>query len=216
MGAIMNSKIKNGKIVDGTGNPWYKADIGIEDGKIASIGSLDEAKYSKSFNAEGLIVCPGFIDLHTHSDWVLPYNPTADSHVQQGITLDVIGNCGMSAAPMIEMTRRRLDKAMEYYKVEYDWTNMAEYLESLEKKRVSINVASLVGQGSVREAVLGMEDRSPKNEEMEKMKEIVREAMEAGAFGMSTGLFYTPGGYASTYEIIQLAKVVAEYGGIYT
>jgi N-acyl-D-amino-acid deacylase len=211
----MSILIKNGKIIDGTGNPWYKADIGLKDGKIVDIGKLEEKKFMKSYNAEDLIVCPGFIDIHTHSDMVLTYCPTADSHVMQGITLDVVGNCGTIAALLSEKIRKRMAEPMNFYKQQFDWTNTSEYLASLEKKGVSINVAALIGQGSVREAIMGLEKRPPTEKELVKMKELVRKGMEAGAFGLSTGLFYTPSGYASTYEIIQLARVVAEYGGIY-
>jgi len=142
-------------------------------------------------------------------------NPTADSHVHQGITTDVIGNCGVSVAPVSDFYRERAEKLLHAYNVEWDWENLAEYLEILEGRGISINVAPLIGQSAVRAAVMGTERRSPTPSELNGMRGLVAEGMRQGAFGMSTGLFYAPGGYASTREITELAKVVATQGGMY-
>lgn len=208
--------IKNGRIVDGGGNPWFKADIGILDGKIEKICRFRDYDAKKIIDAENSIVCPGFIDIHTHSDLTLLVNPNAESHVHQGITTDIIGNCGISVAPASDFYKTRAERLLKVYNMEWNWKNLAEFFEILEKHGISINVASLVGQSAVRAAVMGTEKRPPTSSELDRMKELVAEGMKQGAFGISTGLFYVPGGYALTQEIIELAKVAAEYGGIYT
>ena len=208
--------IKNGRIVDGCGNPWFNANIGISYGKIGKIYKLKKYDAEKIIDAENLLVCPGFIDIHTHSDLELLVNPTADSHVHQGITTDIIGNCGISVAPVSDFYKERAEKLLKAYNMKWNWNNLAEFLEILEKRGISINVASLIGQTAVRAAVIGTEKRPPTQSELDRMKEIVAEGMKQGAFGISTGLFYAPGGYAATQEIIELAKVVAKYDGIYT
>lgn len=206
--------IKNGRVVDGCGNPWFKADVGISKGKIERICRL-RSDAERVVDAENSIVCPGFIDVHTHSELELLVNPTADSHVHQGITTDIIGNCGVSVAPPSDFYKERAEKLLHAYNMVWSWKSLAEFLEILEKRGISINVASLVGQSAVRAAVMGAEKRPPTSRELDRMKELVAEGMEQGAFGMSTGLFYVPGGYASTQEVIELAKVAAKYGGIY-
>jgi N-acyl-D-amino-acid deacylase len=213
--------IKNGKIIDGTGNPWFKADLGIKNGKIAKIGCLSSSRAEKTLDADGLIVCPGFIDMHSHSDFSVIFNPKAESTIRQGVTTLVVGNCGMSLAPV---NPAREDLLMRYIspflppgeKLEIKWSTFSEYLKHQEKFGVSSNIANLVGHGTVRIAVMGFEERTPTKEELGEMKMLVAEAMEAGAFGMSTGLIYPPGIYSKTEELIELAGVVAKYGGIYT
>ncbi len=212
--------IKNGRIVDGTGNPWFRADIGIRKGKIAEIGRLTSSEAKKIIDAEGLVVCPGFIDMHNHSDRSLLVNPNLESAVRQGITTLVIGNCGFSLAPvdptkkefMVKYFSRFLPVGVE---LRIDWSTFGEYLTRLEENKAASNIATLVGHGTVRASVIGFEDRDPTPEELEKMKMLVAEAMDAGAFGLSTGLIYPPGMYSKTYELIELCKVVARYGGIY-
>lgn len=209
--------IKNGLIIDGAGNPWFKADMGILNGKIAEIGKKIDAKAERVLDVKGLVVSPGFIDIHTHSDLTLLINPHADSKIRQGVTTEVIGNCGLSAAPLKEKTLHLLkgEWGSEAKKVEWNWTTFDDYLKQLERG-VSVNVASLVGHGTIRMAVMGMNNREPTKEELRNMKGLVAESMEAGAFGLSSGLVYLPGCFAKTQELIELCKVVAEYGGIYT
>ena len=207
--------IKNGRVVDGAGNPWFRADVGIEDGKIAEINSLIEGDGDKVIDASGLVVSPGFIDIHTHSEITLLINPTGDSHIMQGVTTNLAGNCGGSAAPVSPYMRVRYEEALRRNNLELDWTTMGEFLERVEKRSISLNMGTLVGNATVRMAVMGMEKREPTPKELNEMKRLVAEAMEDGAFGLSTGLFYAPSGYAGTDEVVELAKVASKYGGIY-
>lgn len=206
----------NGKIVDGTGNPWYKADVGVKNGKIASIGSLKDANAEQVIDIDGLVLSPGFIDIHTHSDMAAFVAPEADSHIYQGVTTDVIGNCGSSGAPMSEFLKERHKVIAEEYDIKIDWETFGEYLNRLDSEKISVNLVPQLGQATTRMAVMGMENREPTPQELEKMKEHVAEAMEAGAFALSTGLWYAPSGFAKTDEIIELAKVASSYGGIYS
>lgn len=214
---VYNLIIKNGRVYEGTGNPWFKADIAVNAGKIVKIGRLNyEAE--KTVDASGLIVCPGFIDIHTHSEVTLLVNGRAESAVRQGITLQVTGNCGGSCAPIIGENKdliieSRLRGFKDYVTV--DWLSFGEYLERLQKSGVSINVASLFGHGTVRMCVMADEDREPTSEELESMKKLIAECMDDGAFGMSVGLKFIPGCFATTDELVELSKIVEEYGGIY-
>ncbi|RLE50937.1 MAG: D-aminoacylase [Candidatus Methanomethylicota archaeon] len=208
--------IRDGVIVDGTGNPWFKADVGIRDGKIIAVGKLKSCSADEVIYAGELIVCPGFIDVHSHSDFTLLVNPKAESKIRQGVTTEVIGNCGFSAAPITsEHARNWVSKRLSRYGLKPTWSTFSEYLEALDKVGLSINVASLVGHSTIRMCVMDFEAREPSRDELSEMKSLVAEAMEAGAFGMSTGLVYPPGRYAKTNEIIELCKVVAKYGGVY-
>jgi len=208
--------IKNGHVVDGTGNPWYRADIGIKDGKIAKIGSLADADAERVIDASGLVVAPGFIDVHNHSDLVLLVSPKMDSMARQGVTTVVIGNCGLSPAVTSEaksilwIRLREADLALNHR-----WSSYKEYLSILEKQRFSVNVVHFVGFGTIRIAIKGFKETPPTEEEMRKMKRLVAEGMENGAFGLSTGLSYEPQSYSETKELVELCKVVSKYGGIY-
>ena len=190
--------IRNGSIVDGAGNPWFKADIGIRDGKILKVGNLASSTGKKIIDARGLVVSPGFIDIHNHSDSALLINPKAESMIRQGVTTMLIGNCGKSASPSEK------------------WQTLNKYFAQLDKQGVATNVAALVGHGDIRTMVLGEASRLPTSKELKEMKALVAQAMEDGAIGMSTGLDYAPGMFSDTNEIIELCKVVAKYGGIYT
>ncbi len=210
--------ILNGRVVDGTGNPWFRADIGIKAGRIVKIGSLASASANKIIDARNLIVSPGFIDIHSHSDFALIKDPKAESKIMQGVTTEVIGNCGLSTAPIRENTRGLLEKYLEpiRFKVKLNWFTIGEYLNQLEKQGIGLNVATLVGHGTIRIAVMGFDNRLPTKEELDDMKLLVSQSMEDGAFGMSSGLIYPPGCYSNTRELIELCKVVGKYGGIYT
>lgn len=209
--------IRNGFVIDGAGNPWFRADVAISEGRIVKVGEIGIPKADRVIDAKGLIVSPGFIDIHSHSDLSLLINPLAESKIRQGVTTEVPGNCGGSPAPTKKETLELLkqDWGLEAKEVDWNWSTFAEYLDQMEKKGVALNVASLVGHGTVRIAVLGVENRSPTTEELEEMKALVAQSMEAGAFGMSTGLVYLPGCYADTSELIELCKVVAKYRGLY-
>ena len=208
--------IKNGVIVDGMGRPSYIGDLYIEGGKIATVGKTKEKDADIEINASNLVVSPGFIDMHGHSDYTLLVNSFADSKVRQGVTTEVIGNCGQSAAPILGEAKEEAERIAERYELRVDWTYMGEYLERLEKKGISINVAALVGFGTVRLSVMGYEAREPREEEMNEMKSLIARSLDEGAVGMSTGLRYVPQSYAKTEEVIEISKVVAEKGGIYT
>ena len=211
--------ILGGHIVDGAGNPWYSADLGVSGKSIAKIGRIDEKDCRRTIDAKGLYVCPGFVDIHTHSDITALVFPGCDSTLRQGVTTHLIGNCGTSAVPMREPYVDVWKNYWGEWAGKFDeggWRTFAEYLQALEKQGVGHNIAALVGHGAVRTAVLGPQRRAPNRDELRLMKELVREAMEAGAYGLSTGLVYPPGSFAKTSEIIELCKVVAEYGGMYT
>lgn len=189
--------IRHALIYDGSLNPPFTADIAIKGDTIARIGRNLAVKAKKTIEAKGLVATPGFIDLHSHVDegMYFPENRACLNYLYQGVTSVVVGQCGSSAWPLFEKASDVIDM----------WT----------KEGIGPNVALLVGHGTVRRLVLGMENRPPTPEELEKMKALVKEAMEQGAWGMSTGLIYTPGSFAKTEEIIELAKVVAAYGGLY-
>lgn len=189
--------IKNGKVLDGSLKPEAVADVATKDGQIVKIARSITGKANRVINAKGLYVTPGFIDLHTHVDdgMYFPENRSCLNYLKQGVTTVIVGQCGSSAWPIFE-------KAEDLVNV---WS----------EEGIGPNAALLVGHGTVREIVMGMENREPTPEELEKMKDLVREAMEQGAYGLSTGLIYLPGIFAKTDEIIELAKVIAPYGGIY-
>jgi len=215
---LYDALIRHGKIFDGTGNPWFSSDVAIEKDRVAALGNLVSASADTTIDAKNMVVCPGFIDMHSHSDYVLLINPLAESKVRQGVTTEVIGNCGLSAAPLndplkedIQMTMPMLEEA----DLELTWSTMGQYMRLLQSKGVALNVAPLVGNSNIRVFELGFENRDPNKNELEEMKELLIQAMEDGAFGISTGLIYPPSCYANTDEIVELAKVVAHYGGIY-
>ena len=183
--------IKNGRVVDGSGNPWQITDIAIRDGVIQKMATIDASEARQWIDARGQIVCPGFIDVHTHIEGSVPRRPKAENFIYDGVTTLVTGNCGSST------------------------TDLGQFFKGLQQKGISANVASLIGHNSVRREVMGNEDRAPTDEELAKMKELVRKAMKNGAVGLSTGLIYLPGAFAETKEIIALAKVAKEEGGIY-
>jgi len=206
-------------IVDGTGNPWFKADIAVRKGRIAAIGNLASNPADTVIDAKDMVVCPGFVDVHSHSDFSLLVNPLAESKIRQGVTTEVVGNCGVSAAPLNDLLKEDIRKTtpmLEEAKLELTWTTMSQCMSLMEEKGVALNVALLVGNSNIRVSVLGFENRRPTENELKKMKKVLARAIKAGAFGMSTGLIYPPSCYADTDEIVELAKVVSRFGGIYT
>jgi len=210
--------IKKGRVIDGAGNPWFLADLGIKDGKILKIGDLQFQDAERIIDAEKYIVSPGFIDMHSHSDFSPLINPYMESKVRQGVTTEVIGNCGFSAAPLNDFLKEEIMKTSPMLKeaeVNLNWFTMDEYMKKVEQNKISLNIAPLVGHRNIRSLVLGYEKRKPTTIELDKMKRILAQTMREGAFGMSTGLIYPPSCYADTGEIIELCKVVAKFGGIY-
>jgi N-acyl-D-amino-acid deacylase len=209
--------LRNGYVIDGSGNPWFRADVGIENGRTDRIGNLKGTRANKEIDVSGLVVSPGFIDIHSHSDFSLVAFPKAESKIMQGVTTEVIGNCGISAAPLRGVAREWAERyELRRFSVRLDWSTFAEYLGRLERQGVAVNVVPLVGHGTVRLSVMGYESREPTEGEMEEMKSLVRSSMEEGAFGMSSGLVYAPGSYSTTEELVELCRIVSEYDGIYT
>lgn len=207
--------IQNGWIVDGTGNPWYKAALAIQGQWIVSIGNCSPAQAERTIDATGLIVAPGFIDLHQHSEIHLMIHPQAEGFLKQGITTVLCGNCGWSAAPITKHNRELVYSPWWPQEIAPTWRTFDEFFQIYEAQGIAVNVAHLVGHGWIRGAVMGWEARPALQTELEKMKTHAARAMEDGVFGLSTGLNYPPGCWSETPEVIELCKVVARYGGFY-
>jgi dihydroorotase/N-acyl-D-amino-acid deacylase len=206
--------ILNGRIIDGTGNPWFKGDVGIRGEKVVAVGMLRSATARRTIDAEGKIVSPGFIDMLGQSELTLLVDNRAMSKISQGITTEVTGE-GESPAPVNERILTEWKPFMDKYGVKVDWKDFDGYFRRLEQHKTAVNLAVFVGATQVREYVIGFENREPTQQELEQMKDLVRQAMQQGALGLSTSLVYAPAVYAKTTELIELAKVAAEYGGIY-
>jgi N-acyl-D-amino-acid deacylase len=206
--------IANGHVIDGTGSPWYSADVGIRDGRIAAIGKLAGAQAKRRIDAGGLVVAPGFIDMLGQSEFTILVDPRVPSKIYQGITTEITGE-GNSAGPMIGHARVEAAETLEHYGLKADWQTLGDYFARLERSGLGINLASYVGATTVREAVIGAADRAPTAAELVRMRALVREAMEQGAVGVSSALEYAPAPYAGTEELIALAAEAAPYGGIY-
>ena len=206
--------IKNGSVIDGTGKIGYPADIGIRDGKIATIennGIIKEDSAIEVIDAKNLKVTPGFIDIHSHTDTGLFINPNAESKIRQGVTTEVSGQDGSSVAPR----KSHIDDE-EYDVPNKTWSSFPEFFKLLEKNKTAVNFVTFVGQGTLRGFVVGQDDRIATTEEIEQMKTLAREALDRGVFGISSGLEYTPGSFASTEEISELCKVMNTRGRIYS
>ncbi len=206
--------IRNGHIIDGTGSPWYSGDVGIINGRIAQIGVLTNAPAKRVIDAQGKVVAPGFIDMLGQSELSILVNPHLPSKIFQGITTEITGEGG-SIAPLNKKLIAADRGGFSHYKVKPDWLTLQEYFARLEKQGMGINMASYVGATQVRRVVLGDVNRAPTPEELDRMKALVREAMEQGAVGISTALQYAPAPYAKTEELIALAGEAAKYGGVY-
>src|SRR6266540_2378345 len=208
--------IQQARVVDGSGAPSFVADVAIRGDTIAQVGTITSPQAMVVVNGTGLTVAPGLIDLHTHSDYTLLVNPLAESKVHQGVTTEVIGNCGTSPAPLGDeaypIVRGRM---AQQYQLDVTWRTLGGYLERLAQSGVAVNVVHIVGHGTVRSAVMGYAQRRPTASELERMKALIAEAMAEGAFGLSTGLVYAPGCYAETEEIVELSRVVGRAGGMY-
>src|SRR3954468_633873 len=206
--------ITNGHIIDGTGSPWYSGDLGIRNGKIKVIGNLSEAKSARIIDARGMVVAPGFIDMLGQSELTILVDPRLPSKIYQGITTEITGEGG-SAAPLNDAIVNADRESYEHLQIKADWRTLGEYFARLEKQKIGINLASYVGATQVRRMVLGDDDRQPSSQQLEKMKELVRQAMRDGAVGVSTSLEYPPAPYAKTEELIALASEAAPFGGSY-
>ncbi len=212
--------ITGGHVIDGTGNPWFAADVGIRNGRIAAIGHLcgasgTECAARRRIDATGLYVTPGFIDMLGQSEYTVLVDNRAESKIRQGITSEITGE-GASVAPQNEKTLPEDQEGVAPYGIQIDWRTFSEYFARFERQGSAINLGTNVGAARVRKAVLGSENRAPSPAELDAMRRLVADAMQQGALGISTALIYTPGTYAKTDELIELAKVAAHYGGIYS
>jgi N-acyl-D-aspartate/D-glutamate deacylase len=211
--------IVGGHIIDGSGSPWYSGSVAVKDGRIAAIGRLEGATARRTIDATGLVVSPGFIDLHVHSDYTLLVDGNAESKIRQGVTTEILGeanSAGPVLGPAIDIFNKSSAPLSQKGGIKRDWTTLGEYFARLQRSGISDNVASYVGSGQVWECVIGNVNRRPTAEEMEKMKALVDQAMRDGAIGIASGLIYAPNMYETTGDLVQLAKVAAQYGGIYT
>lgn len=206
--------ILNGHVIDGTGSPWYAADVGIRNGRVAAIGRLADAAAKQEIDASGRVVAPGFIDMLGQSELTALVDPHLPSKIFQGITTEITGEGG-SAAPLNDTIVKADRVDYDHLKLTPDWRTFAQYFARVEKQGLGINMAHYVGATQVRRMVLGDEDKQPTAADLERMKALVREAMEQGAVGVSTSLQYPPAPYAKTEELIALATEAAKYGGIY-
>jgi len=213
-GADYDLIIRNGHVIDGTGSPWYVADVAVRSGRIAAIGNLGRAGAPRIIDAHGQVVAPGFIDMLGQSELTLLVDPRAASKIFQGITTEITGE-GESVAPLNAAMIRENQPTYDHYRIKADWRTLAEYFARLEKQGLGINLATYLGATSVREMVVGYVDRAPTEDELKQMEQLVDQGMRQGAMGISSALEYPPAPYASTEELIVLAKVAARYGGIY-
>ncbi len=206
--------IRNGHVIDGTGSPWYAADVGIRDGRIAAIGDLAAAPARRTIDAHGMVVAPGFIDMLGQSELTILVDPRLPSKIYQGITTEITGE-GDSVAPQTDATIQADRVGYEHYHITPDWRTLDQYFRRLQKQGMGINLATYVGATQVRRVVLGDADVQPTPAQLDQMKALVDQAMQQGAMGVSTSLEYAPAPYASTEELIALAREAAKYGGIY-
>ena len=229
---MLDLKIVGGQIADGTGRPLYKADVGVIGGMIAAIGDLKDTEGRETIDAAGKVVSPGFIDIHTHSDINMLLDPHAESALRCGVTTQVTGNCGMGVAPLSYPDRKvvkgYIDSQFNIANYvgpsgfcfaegpDYPWTAFAEYQDYIRAHRPLINMAALIAHGPVRMSVLGLASRPANGEEREKMRGLIREGMEAGAFGLSVGLAYSPGDFTGRDELAEISRAIKPYGGFFT
>ena len=214
---MLDLKIEGATVVDGTGTAGGRTDVGILDEAIVALGDLSREVAGRTLTASGKIVTPGFIDMHSHSDWTLWANRRAESKVRQGVTTEVVGNCGFSPAPAstahlgdLRGFALALPRGLEFR-----WRSVAEYLAAFDAQGTALNVVQLIGHGALRIAVMGFARREPTAAELGEMQRLLAAGMEAGAAGLSTGLIYAPGSYATTEEIVALARVAARHRGLY-
>lgn len=220
MAALNDLLIRGGTIVDGTGGPARAEDIAIVGSKIVAIGPDASATPAKRvLQADGLVVAPGFIDMHSHADFTLPSYPGALNSLRQGVTTEVIGNCGYSPAPLAADARRADDQRGACHGLgpglDWDWRSFADFLDRLDASRPAVNCVPLVGHGMIRLATVGADERAATEGELTAMRSLVADALAAGAWGMSTGLVYPPGSYASTDEIVAIGEALRSAGGLY-
>ena len=216
---MLDLVIRGGRVVDGTGNPWYGADVAVQDGRIVAVGRVDGAA-RQTIEADGLVVCPGFTDMHTHSDLQPLAHPRHEMKLRQGVTLDVIGQDGLSLSPARRDTLADLRAMLVGWNgdpdtVDWGWRSVADYLARFDGT-TSVNVVTLVGHGTLRLQTVGADDRPATPNELGEMQRLLREALEQGAAGLSAGLTYAPGMYADDDELVALCTVLQGTGAAYT
>ena len=203
--------LRGGKVVDGTGNPWFYGDVGVRGDKIATIGPVPPGAGKREIDAKGLVVAPGFIDMHAHSDWLLIEDGDAQSKIRQGVTTEVLGEGGSAAPWKGKLVPHRVAVSNRTAMI----VTMTDYFKTLEESRIAVNVVSYVGLNNIWQSVMGQSFARPSKDELEKMKVLLRETMEQGAFGLSSQVMMPPGSLATTDELVALCNIVQEFGGIY-
>jgi N-acyl-D-amino-acid deacylase len=210
--------VKGGRIIDGTGSPWRKADIGISGESIAKIGNIPKSDGVQIIEADGFVVSPGWIDVHLHADHTVLGNPACLSYAHQGITTVTMGNCGLSMYPLTPVYKKDLIEYMLPFtsgiELDWNWSTMDEFLDKI--GAVSMNMVPFIGHGSIRISTMGFEDRPPTTDELQTMRSMLDEAMNSGSFGMSTGLGYPPGLYTGVKELLSMMEVLKKYDGLYS
>lgn len=216
---MLDLVIKNGRIVDGTGSPWFIGDVGIKNGQITHVGRV-ELESQEIIDAKRQVISPGFIDGHSHSDLLVVDNPQLDIKLQQGVTTEVVGNCGLAPAPFVEGKQKLLQQyigpVIGQTTKPWTWSSIEEYIQTLVRSDISENVATYVAHGALRIAVMGFENRPATKAELAQMKHLLEEGMKAGAIGLSIGLLYSPGRYSSKEELAELCEVLPAYNGLFS
>ena len=214
---MLDLKIEGAQVIDGTGRPGARADVGIMDDRIAAIGDLHREPAGSNLHASGKVVAPGFIDMHSHSDWRLWENRRAESKVRQGVTTEVVGNCGFSPAPVSDEFLDDLRGFALHVPagMDFRWRSVGDYLRAFDANGTAVNVIQLIGHGTLRVAAMGFARRAPTPAELGLMQALLADGIEDGAWGLSTGLIYAPGSYATTEEIVALATVAGRHRGFY-
>ena len=214
---MLDLKLAGGRLIDGTGAPAVRADVGVTGERIAAIGDLSREPAGRVVDAAGLTVTPGFIDMHSHSDWRLLGHPLAESKIRQGVTTEVVGNCGFSPAPVSDEFRSEIGGFALYVPpgMDFGWRSTGDYLQRYADQGIAVNLVQLVGHGTLRLAAMGFARREPTARELLVMERLMDQSMAEGAWGLATGLIYAPGSYARTEEIVAVARRAAARGGFY-
>src|SRR3989441_9861994 len=212
---MLDLKIEGGTVIDGTGTTGGRTDVGISDDTIVATGDLSREPAGKLLHAAGKVLAPGFIDMHSHSDWRLWGNRRAESKIRQGVTTEVVGNCGFSPAPVSTEFRDEMRTFALYIPkgMDFAWRSVGEYLRAFDRDGTALNVVQLVGHGTLRVAAMGFARRPPTSGELSAMQRMLGDAMQEGAWGLSTGLIYAPGSYSTTDEIVAVARAAARDRG---
>jgi N-acyl-D-amino-acid deacylase len=219
---VFSLVLKNVKVVDGLGNPWYHADVGIDGEKIAHIGRIETKGSEKTIDGKNMMLAPGFIDMHSHSEMIFlseKQPKLLEGRIRQGITTEIMGNCGISVSPVTDEVKPIMEASVGWMtpdKIPWEWNTMGEFLGLVEKKGVLVNLGTLTGHGAIRARVKGFSGGVSSSEEIRKMQDFLKETFEQGSFGLSCGLIYAPGMFADTNELTELGRVVADYDRLFT